>query len=376
MSMLQGNEKQFNSYRLRLARSCRNITKKDLAKLIDVTPLTLTRLEKGENEPKDETVQLLVQALFFPQAFFFEGIEEDQDKEDLNIKDLSFRSKVTIPRKERNAAYSTRGLAYIVDEWLQSNFNLPAINVPDLSNDCDPATASERLRHDWGLGNQPLSNIMKLLESKGIRIFAFSEDSEAIDAFSCWNEGIPYIFLNMSKNAERIRFNLCHELGHLVLHRHIYKSEIIVDIEKEANLFASNFLMPEADIRSYISHGVRIDYLVKAKERWKVSVAALAYRIRQLGLLTEWHYRNMAIEIQKRNYRNQEPNAIKREYSVLWEQIFKMLWQDKMTKEQLAKELNIPYQDFNNLIVGLLNTPDISTIQREGSSHIRHINYS
>ena len=350
--------KQFNPYRLRLARSCRNITKKDISKLINVSSSTLTRLEKGCDEPKKEKVQLLVKALNFPEEFFFDGIEEDQDKEDLNTKDLSFRSNATIPRKDRNAAYSARGLAYIVDEWLQNNFNLPDVRVPDLSCDHDPVTASERLRYDWGLGNLPLPNLMELLESMGIRIFSFSRDTDAIDAFSCWNNGIPYIFVNTDKNAERIRFNLCHELGHLVLHRHIHvdgQDMITVDIEKEAHLFACNFLMPEADIRSCIPNGVVINYLIKAKQRWKVSVAALAYRIRQLGLLSEWHYHNMVNEMQVRNYGKMEPNPVKREYSLLWEKIFTMLWRDKITREELSKKLSIPYHDFNDLIFGLLN---------------------
>ena len=157
-----------------------------------------------------------------------------------------------------------------MDEWLQNNFNLPDVRVPDLSCDHDPTTASERLRYDWGLGNLPLPNLMELLESMGIRIFAFSRDTDAIDAFSCWNNGIPYIFVNINKNAERIRFNLCHELGHLVLHRHIHVNghdRITVDIEKEAHLFASNFLMPEADIHSCIPNGVVIDSIIEAKQR-------------------------------------------------------------------------------------------------------------
>ncbi|MBH9973854.1 helix-turn-helix domain-containing protein [Commensalibacter melissae] len=84
---------------MRLARSCRNITKKYLSKLVNVSPLTLTRLEKGCDEPRKETVQLLVKALNFPEAFFFDGIEEDQDKEDLNTKDLSFRSNAKFLEK-------------------------------------------------------------------------------------------------------------------------------------------------------------------------------------------------------------------------------------------------------------------------------------
>ena len=364
--------KQFNPYRLHLARSCRNITKNDISKLINVSSSTLARLEKGCDEPKKETVQLLVKALNFPEAFFFDGIEEDQDKEDLNTKDLSFRSNATIPRKDRNAAYSARGLAYIVDEWLQNNFNLPDVRVPDLSCDHDPVTASERLRYDWGLGNLPLPNLMELLESQGVRIFAFSQDTDAIDAFSCWNNGLPYIFVNINKNAERIRFNLCHELGHLVLHRHIHvdgQDRITVDIEKEAHLFASNFLMPEEDIRSCIPNGVVINYLIKAKQRWKVSVAALAYRIRQLGLLSEWHYRNMVNEMQVRNYGKSEPNPVKREYSLLWEKIFTMLWKDKITREELSKKLNIPYHDFNDLVFGLLNIKKYM-IKEDGSNII------
>src|SRR3546814_6566541 len=46
------------------------------------------------------------------------------------------------------------------------------------------------------------------------------EDTKNVDAFSCWRNGQPFVFLNTFKSAERSRFDAAHELAHLVLHRH------------------------------------------------------------------------------------------------------------------------------------------------------------
>lgn len=357
-AMSQENLNKFNPYRLRLARNCRRMTKKELAEKINISPLTLTRLEKGENEPHNETIFLLSSILGFPKEFFLTGSDDEyQNAIYLTAPNLSFRGKASIPAKEREAAHGTEGLAYIFDQWIQEHFNLPEVDLPDYSDGFDPETAAEKLRHKWIMGIHPIPNLLKLLEAKGIRIFCYAEPYKNIDAFSYWRNGIPYIFLNTMISAERIRFNASHELGHLILHRNLQTSDNSIlnrDAEKEANLFAGAFLMPEADIRAHIFTSAYTDQLVQAKQRWKVSVAALAYRLRQLELLSEWNYRTLAIDIQRRGFRTKEPNPIEYEYSSVWEKIFQILWKEKITRATLAKKIHISEMDINKLVNGLL----------------------
>jgi len=192
----------------------------------------------------------------------------------------------------------------------------------------------------------------KLLESKGVRIFSLSENNKNVDAFSCWRGDIPYVFLNTFKTAEHSRFDSAHELGHLVLHKHGGPHQGRA-AEKEANDFASSFLMPSSAIISRIPRTGSLNGLVQAKKRWGVSLAALAYRLHKLSLLSDWHYRSICITINKR-YRASEPEPIERETSIVWQTIFSEMWKEKITKTHIAEELNLPLEEIEGLVFGLI----------------------
>ena len=75
----------FNHNRLALARKRRRLTAKRLAECARVSAVTITRLEKGENQPDDSTVLRLSDALNYPVGFFF-----GDDPEPINIDAVSF----------------------------------------------------------------------------------------------------------------------------------------------------------------------------------------------------------------------------------------------------------------------------------------------
>src|SRR5262249_44304680 len=162
-------------------------------------------------------------------------------------------------------------------------------------------------RAEWGLGQRPVKNMVHLLERHGVRVLSLAEEGKELDAFAFWLEGHPYIFLNTMKTAERSRMDAAHELGHLVMH---WREGIAhgPTLEREAESFASAFLMPRADVQAEAPRRADLDRLVAAKKRWKVSVSALAVRMKKLGLLTGYQYRSVFIELAKRGYgRTDEP---------------------------------------------------------------------
>jgi Zn-dependent peptidase ImmA (M78 family) len=106
--------------------------------------------------------------------------------------------------------------------------------------------------------------------------------------------------------------------------------------------------MPECDIRSNVNGFITIDRLLKLKQRWKVSLSALNYRIHKLGIITDWQYRTFCIEIRKR-YGKNEPDSIKSNGSSLWRMIFSELWKDKITINHIARELSLPVNEIINL---------------------------
>lgn len=337
----------FNPNRLAIARKRRQLSKKDLAERARISPLTLTRLERGEtSDPSEETVAALARALDYPVEFFYL-----EDCEELATEAVSFRSLSSLTARQREAALAAGSVAFLVDEWVTARFNLPEPNLINLRDE-DPVTAASVLRRHWGIGSKPIPDMIKLLEAKGIRVFSLSEKNKNVDAYSCWRDKVPYIFLNTFKSAERSRFDAAHELGHLVLHVHGVAAG--PDVERQANEFASAFLVPRGDLISHLPRVHSLSQLVAAKERWGVSVAALARSAFDAKLVSDWNYRELCRQMSVLGYRTQEPKGRERERSVLWQKVFESLWKDRLTKDHVARALSIPPDEIEALVGELL----------------------
>jgi Zn-dependent peptidase ImmA (M78 family) len=85
---------------------------------------------------------------------------------------------------------------------------------------------------------------------------------------------------NVEQPADRMRFTLAHELGHLVMHH----DQPTQSMEQEANEFASAFLMPARDIRPHFARRVDLRLFAELKPVWRVSMASLLMRARSLGI--------------------------------------------------------------------------------------------
>jgi Zn-dependent peptidase ImmA (M78 family)/DNA-binding XRE family transcriptional regulator len=337
----------FNPKRLTLARQRRRLTGKGLADIADLSAVTVSRLENGDNEPDDQTVSKIAASLNYPVAFFFAD-----DPDELDTSAVSFRSLSKMSAKERDAAIAAGRIGLEVNAWLETQFSLPRPDLIDLSYETDPEAAAQSLRSYWGLGERPISNMIGLLEVKGVRVFSLSEATKTVDAFSFWRDERPFIFLNNFKTAEHSIFDVAHELAHLVMHKHA-GSQPSRAAEREANEFASAFLIPESDVRPRIPRFVKVDVIIRAKSRWRVSAMAMALRLHSLGLLTEWQYKSACIELGRRGYRTGEPGGIERETSAIWRKVLARLWNERTTKRDIAAKVNLPPDELESLIWGL-----------------------
>jgi Zn-dependent peptidase ImmA (M78 family)/DNA-binding Xre family transcriptional regulator len=347
---------ELNPSRVQLARKRRGLSGKELSDLTGITAVHISRIEKGKAKNIEEsTIETIAKALMFPKDFFF-GPDIDFPTKDT----ASFRSLTAMTARERESALTAGSFAYMVSDWVSERFNLPEPDLLDLSCERQPETAARTLRSHWGLGEKPISNTIKLLESKGIRVFSLSEKTQNVDAFSCWRNGVPYIFLNTFKTSERSRFDALHELGHLVLHRHGRTQGR--EAEVEANKFASYFLIPQLDLVANIPLIVSLNQLVKIKKRWGVSVAALAYRLHKIEALSDWQYRTFCIQINKQ-FGKTEPNGLEREVSVVWEKILKALWKDGQTRLDIARDLSLPENELEELLFGLIGTDSLAKVK-------------
>lgn len=337
----------FNRERLTIARRRRRHSSKGLAELVGVTPVTLSRWENGVTSPDDDSIAKIAQALDFPASFFAGDVCSGPD-----VNGASFRSLTTMSPKERDAALAAGSLAYLLADWVDERFDLPPPNLIDLSYEDDPEAAAAAVRQDWGLGLTPITDMVRLLEARGVRVFSLAENTKNVDAFSCWRDDMPFVFLNTFKSAERSRFDAAHELGHLVLHKH-GGPHAGREAESEANRFASALLMPAQDILGRIRRVTGMRDLVEAKKRWGVSVAALAYRLNKLGIVSDWQYRGLCIEMNQTGYRTTEPDGRAPERSQVWQKVFTELWNERLTRDDIAAQLSIPTAELDNLVFGL-----------------------
>jgi Zn-dependent peptidase ImmA (M78 family)/DNA-binding XRE family transcriptional regulator len=326
------------------------MSKLELAEAAGLSSRIITAYEAGEKSPSEETRHALAQVLGFPPVFF-----ALPDVSHLDVSAPSFRSLSKMTAGQRDRALAGGELALELAAYVESRFTLPAADLPDLRG-AEPEAAATALRVRWGLGDAGISHMVRLLEAKGVRVFSLAEDSAEVDAFSFWCGETPYVLLNTLKSAERSRFDAAHELGHLVLHRHAPPGGR--SAEHEADEFASAFLMPRTSMLKHAPRFPSISTLILEKQRWRVSLSAFVHRLHKVGLLSEWQYRTLFVEIQKRGYRKEEPQSIERERSAIFQQILERLEGDGRSRREIAKDLGWPIRELNALVFG----PVVGTI--------------
>jgi len=339
----------FTPSRLTLARKRRGFTIKELSTLTTISIRSLSAYEGGRQSPNRLNVERLAESLNFPSGFF-SGPDLEEPPRDA----ASFRAMSRLSAYKQDEALSAGALAYALDDWITERFDRAVASVPQLRA-VGPETAAMAVREEWGLGEKPIKNMIHLLERNGVRIFSLAEEWTQIDAFSVWRGSIPYIFLNTTKTAERSRFDAAHELGHLVLHWH-HGTPGTRECEKEANQFASALLMPRGSVLGSVKRGAKIDELIRAKLQWRVSVKALAYRMLELGLLTDWEHRSIYQTLHRRGYATSEPKEIGRESSYILAKVLDEMRTEGISKKDIANELAIPSDEIDKLMFGLVLT--------------------
>lgn len=338
----------FNGSRLAIARKRAGLTMKDLAASVGVAPRAITGFEAGEYPPNDETAAKIAGILGYPLAFL---LSDDADIP--QPQGVSFRSMSKMTAKQRDAAVAAGALAFLLSDWLDQEFDLPAADVPDL-RDALPDQAATELREYWGVGSKPIKNVVHLLESRGVRVFSLAENGEEVDAYSVWRGSRPYVFLNSQKSAERSRFDAAHELGHLVLHRHA--APVGLDAEKEANAFAAAFLMPEAPLRA-VGRISTMRQVLELKRTWLVSVVAMIYRLFEAGIISKWTYQQLFQQASAKGWRKAEPYPMRSEQSQIWQKAFTALRTEGVGFESIADRLAIPSRELAKLVFGLATIP-------------------
>lgn len=279
--------------RLEQALSARGLTKGQLASLVGVAASTVSKWCKGDQSPESETFDRLASVLNVQPEWLARPILQS----------------VTPPlyRSNASALKSARAKLEAHTEWAQETALLlsdyvdyPRLNLPErsftdpeqISNE-DIESAAEECRAMWQLGKGPIQNLALAAESAGIIIVRQETEISVIEGLSAWSGPLnrPIAFLSADKaNAFRSRFDLAHEIGHLILHKHIPRTDErdrYNQMEKQAHRFAGALLLPAETFSIEVRVPPNLDNLLILKQRWGASVAAMMMRLHALRLLSD-----------------------------------------------------------------------------------------
>lgn len=328
--------------RIRIARTRRGFTKADLARELGVTPRTITRYESGD-APRD-SAESLSRVLEFPAAFFTTA-----GAPEVEVDTVSFRAARRATARHRGAAVAAGSMGIEIDRWMSSRFVLPAVDIP-MHPGMSPRLAARLVRAEWGLGTRPLPNAVQLAESRGVRVYTLPPIAEKVDAYSVWHDSKPFVFLARRRSPEGMRFDVAHELAHLVMHPAAACDNAAQ--EREANEFASEFLIPRDAIPEYLRTNPAVAELLEVRNQFKVSAMALAYAAHTAGRMTDWAYRNTCIELSGRGFRSGEPGGMPtHEMSRVFPQVFGT--QGAVSAREIAADLHVPVQEVRALTFGV-----------------------
>lgn len=306
------------SSRITEAREARAKSMEDLASDIGVTRQSISKYERGIVRPSPEMLQAISYSLGFPTEFFYKSEAEIN----AGSSPLFFRSKSNIAKKVKIACKYQIKWTDEIKKQLEKYVDFIEWDLPTIDKDYEDLSFEDieeialTIRKDWDIDDDPINDLIGLLENKGVIVTQFATNSfctfKGIDAFSCWKDGTPYIlYHSIPKSAVRTRFSILHELGHLIMHSSIaeddsVKKEIVDLADMQADRFAAAFLLPATsfpkDIRS-----TSLISLEAVKKKWGCAMSTIIRRCETLELLTENQINYLKRQMTTKKYWYKEP---------------------------------------------------------------------
>lgn len=276
-----------------------------------VTKQALSKYETSKAMPSPIVLNKLAAVLNVKAAYFF----ADPNYE---IKFIAYRRRSSLAVKEQarieslveHSLEERVRLQQLVGQRLSADMPVQQFQVESLE---DAELAAQQLRTTWNLGRDPISNVTSMLEDRLVHVVEIdahdhfdgisavvSDDEQTIVAAA--------VVAQRGRPGERQRLSLAHELGHLVL-----TVDEQLDGEKAAFRFAGALLAPADVLRSAIGSKrtvIGLEELLLYKRHFGISLQALLYRLRDLQIITEGHYKQWCMQVNKLGFRKHEPDEL------------------------------------------------------------------
>jgi Zn-dependent peptidase ImmA (M78 family)/plasmid maintenance system antidote protein VapI len=287
-----------------IARESRRLNQTKLASALGVSQGALSRIENGLRGVSDSLLEKLSKLLDYPADFFL----QNEEVYGFGTSELFHRKRRDVSNETLAAVHAQINIRRIHLSRMLKGVEIGPISIlPKEVEASEGATRiAQAVRASWRLPPGPVQNVVQTIErARGI-IIPLDFGTARIDAVSQWPPSMPPLFfVNTHSVGDRLRFTLCHELAHMILHQR----DPNPDMERQADEFAAEFLMPKKEIRPYLTD-LSLPKLASLKSYWKVSMAALLKRAADLGVITPRHSRTLWMQMGRSGYRMHEPSEL------------------------------------------------------------------
>ncbi len=328
----------FNHEMLTLARESRGLSQTELARALGLSQGEISKIETGFRIPESEQVQRFAHHLMYEEEFFYLG-ERIRNFETTCVyhrKRLSTPDRVLrrLLAMVNVCRIQVRKLLISVDLKVKNRFQ--SIDVEDHAGDAEKV--AQTVRAIWKLPPGPIQNLVREIEDAGGIVVRCDFGTSKVDAVSQWVPDLPPLFfVNASIPTDRLRFTLAHELGHIIMHQ--IPND---DMEKQADRFAAELLMPAKEIKPHLFH-LTLPRMATLKQHWRVAMSAILRRAGDLKTITPRSKSYLWMQMGKLGYRKAEPISIPSEVPTILEEII----------NEHRKELGYSEEDFTKLLYGL-----------------------
>lgn len=338
------NMESINYQTLITARKLRQRTQKEVAAAIGVSQAKLSKAENGLQELPSEFMYRLADYYKLPLSFFYSSDCLTP------VGHYYYRKKLTISDKVIDSFESKVQIIKSIIDTVMSNVELPEFTLTNYtpSDEISPVEIARKIRYELKLYRGPVSNLTAILENYGVIILKIDFGTDKIDGLTTVTaSNRKVIFLNSQMPNDRTRFSLAHELGHLIMHIET-PARSVEDAEREADEFASEFLMPADEITNDLNY-VDFPSLAQLKKKWLVSMRALVRRARDLDVINANTYRNLQINFSKRGYTKNEPIMLPVEIPTLFKDTLTLYKEElEYSDTELQELMKIGEEDYKS----------------------------
>jgi len=341
----------FSPAQLTLARELRGLLKHELAERVGKSPSAIGQFENGRSRPEPQTISALALALGVPPRFFAREAKAPPVVADR----CQFRSQRSSGVREQRYVLARGELLKELVALLVEEIDFPEVQVPHAPGPVvskeDVEACADAARSAMGLKDGPIGNMVNELENIGAIVVPMDAGCRRVDAFSTWIGTRPFVFLNAHKGStSRARFDAAHELGHLVMHPDVVPGSW--ELERQADQFASAFLLPRSSFSKECPRRLNFEHLRELKVRWKVSLGALIMRARDLEFFSEATVRRAYVLMNRDGIRYNEPDEPPAEVPQLIRSALDLVRDDGSTLEDLAERMGLSVQELTALVEG------------------------